>query len=94
MNEIRFSTDRNPRLNNIEKGYELQRKFRNSKRWDLVDSFSGEPERNDHNFRHNGFRVWVDVTVGTLVKESWSTNRVGKINRVVFKKIKSWPDES
>jgi hypothetical protein len=70
MNELIFSADRNPRLNNIEQGYELQNKFRISKKWNLIDTFSGKYERNDHNFRHSGFTIWSDKTKGTLVKES------------------------
>lgn len=92
MNELKFSTDRNPRLNNIKQGYELQNKFRSSMRWDLIDTFSGEYERNDHNFRHSGFTIWRDVAKGTFVKESWFTNRAGKVNRVIFKKIECWPE--
>ncbi len=94
MHKIEFSTDRNTRLNNIEKGYDLQKRFHESNRWDLIDTFSGEYERNDHNFRHRGFKIWRDIARGTLVKESWFTNRVGKINRIVFTKIECWPEIS
>lgn len=94
MNMLKFKTDRNPRLNTIEAGYELQKKFHSSNRWVLVESFSGEYERNDNNFRHKGFRIWRDIVKGTFVKELWSTNRKGKINKVVFLTIECWPERS
>ena len=89
---LHFSTDRNPRKNTISKGYEMQKKFTNSSRWELLDEHRGGDAKNDHDFHHNGSKIWRDINNGTLVKESFSTNRRGIINSVNFQKISEYPE--
>ncbi len=90
---LTFSTHSNPRRNNIEQGLLMEKRFSGSPRWELIDADRGEYPRNDHDFHYSGIKVWRDVNNGTLVKEMYSSNRHGRINKLVFSVIPIWPEE-
>ncbi len=94
LKKISFNTDRNPCRNNIKAGYQMQSNFRNSPRWALQTDNHGGYGKNDHDFSHSGMKVWRDVNKGTLVKESYSTNRKGKVNSITFLEIQEWPESN
>jgi hypothetical protein len=91
---LKFSTNRNSRLNTIQQGYMMQEKFRKSPRWELINNIHGDYARNDHDFHHSGFNIWRDVNKGTWVKEKYSSNRQGRINNLVFSQIPNWPEQN
>jgi len=92
MKHLKFSTNRNPKLNTIEGGLLLRNNFRYSNRWESIyDECSGYP-RNDHDFHNSGFIIWHDVNNHTFVKERYSTNRKGDVNFIEFIEIEKWPE--
>jgi hypothetical protein len=92
MKHLKYSTNRNPKLNTIKDGLSMQNNFRHSKRWESIDQGHGGYPSNDHDFHHSGFSIWRDVNNNTLVKECYSTNRKGDINNIEFYVIEEWPE--